>query len=136
MNLYICTGNLTKDPELRSLNDGKFVTTLRVAVNAGRDQTIYVNVTVWDKPAENCCTYLKRGSPVVVRGELKEPRVFTSRSGEAKADLEVTAARYNGVEFGRQTDEQESSARPRFNNKSTHNYRDESKSEDDEWTPF
>tara|TARA_R110000824_G_scaffold2991_5_gene13698 strand:+ start:6149 stop:6580 length:432 start_codon:yes stop_codon:yes gene_type:complete len=143
MNLYICTGNLTKDPELRSLNDGKAVTTLRVAVNSGRDQTIYVNVTVWDKPAENCCTYLKKGSPVTVRGELKEPRIYTARSGEARADLEVTAERFGGVEFGRSEDREE---RPRFTQQKPHDYRGSDKGEyrgsdtkedkGDDWTPF
>ena len=138
MNLYICSGNLTKDPELRSLKDGKSVTTLRVAVKGGRDQTLYVNVTVWDKPAENCCTYLRRGSPVMVRGELKEARVYSSRSGESKAELEVTADRYNGVEFGRQTDgDSDRSSRPKFNNKTEHDYRsNKSDDNDDEWTPF
>ena len=48
MNLYICSGNLTKDPELRSLKDGKSVTTLRVAVKGGRDQTLYVYGPEWD----------------------------------------------------------------------------------------
>ena len=145
MNIYICSGNLTKDPELRSLGDGKTVTTLRLAVNTGRDQAIFLNVTVWDKPAENCCKYLSKGSPVMVKGELKEARVYTSKSGEARADLEVTAARFGGVEFGRSDDR---SDRPTVSNKKQHEYKDSgykgygsggtppSSGGADEWTPF
>tara|TARA_R110000824_G_scaffold374745_1_gene565344 strand:+ start:3070 stop:3501 length:432 start_codon:yes stop_codon:yes gene_type:complete len=143
MNLYICSGNLTKDPELRMVSDGKPVTTLRLAVNSGKDNTIFLNVTVWDKPAENCCKYLSKGSPVMVRGELKEARVYTARTGEARADLEITAERYGGVEFGRSDDRSE---RPTTSNKQTHDYRQGSgygqvpeKKESGgsgDWTPF
>tara|TARA_R100001463_G_scaffold22736_3_gene54614 strand:+ start:3264 stop:3671 length:408 start_codon:yes stop_codon:yes gene_type:complete len=135
MNLFICTGNLTKDPELRTVGEGKSVTTLRIAVNSGRDQAIFINVTVWDRPAENCCTYLRKGSNVTVRGELKEPRIYTARSGEARADLEVTAERYGGVEFGRQQEREE---RPKFTNQTQHEYRggDKPSRDDDDWTPF
>ena len=153
MNIYICSGNLTKDPELRTLGDGKTVTTLRLAVNTGRDQAIFLNVTVWDKPAENCCKYLAKGSPVMVKGELKEARVYTSKSGEARADLEITAARYGGVEFGRNDD---SPSRPSVSEKKPHDYRGTGETNtgyggggygsggaapaksggSDEWTPF
>ena len=132
MNVCIFTGNLTKDPELRQVGDGKAVTTLRMAVKGNnKDKTVYINVTVWDRPAENCCTYLRKGSPVTVRGELKEARVFQSRSGEARADLEITADRYNGVEFGRSDERQDA---PRFSEPKRHDYR--SNDDDDDWTPF
>jgi len=133
MNVCIFTGNLTKDPELRTVGDGKSVTTLRIAVKGGRDNTLFINVSVWDRSAENCVTYLSKGSPVTVRGELKEARVYTSRTGEARADLEVTADRYNGVEFGRSDDRTE---RPQVSNKTNHDYRSAPKKTDDDWTPF
>ena len=69
-----------------------------------------------------------------MRGELKAARVYTARSGEARADLEVTADRYNGVEFGRSEDRQE---RPKFTNQTTHEYRGgQSSGDDDGWSPF
>jgi single-strand DNA-binding protein len=134
MNVCIFTGNLTKDPELRTVGEGKSVTTLRMAVKGGREETLFINVTVWDRSAENCVTYLSKGSPVTVRGELKPARVYTARSGEARADLEVTADRYNGVEFGRSEDRQE---RPKFTNQTPHEYRGgQSSGDDDGWSPF
>ena len=73
INRVILTGNLTRDPELRSLPSGTAVCNLRVATNTRRkdgstgewvDKPNYFDVTVWGAQGENCSTYLSKGRPV------------------------------------------------------------------------
>lgn len=72
-NKLILVGNLTADPELRYTPQQKAVATLRVAVNNPFDEneTLFLDVEVWEKRAESCVKYLKTGSPVMVEGRLR-----------------------------------------------------------------
>src|SRR3954462_8700436 len=78
INRVTITGNLTKDPELRSTGGGTSVCSLRVAVNSRRkdetgnwvDKPNYFDVTVWGAQGENCAQYLAKGRPVAVDGRL------------------------------------------------------------------
>ncbi|HEY8082410.1 MAG TPA: single-stranded DNA-binding protein [Solirubrobacterales bacterium] len=79
INVVVITGNLTRDPELRSLPSGTSVCELRVAVNSRRkdgqtgewvDSPNYFDVTVWGAQGENCANYLSKGRPVAVEGRL------------------------------------------------------------------
>lgn len=69
-------GNLTKKPELRTVSkrngEETLVTTITVAVDRRRagipiDGTDFFDITVWGKSAENCATYLDKGSSVHVK---------------------------------------------------------------------
>jgi len=78
VNVSVITGNLTKDPELRSTKGGTPVCELRVAVNGRQkqgdqwvDRVDYFNVTVWGKQGENCAEYLAKGRLVAVTGRLR-----------------------------------------------------------------
>jgi single-strand DNA-binding protein len=80
INSVVITGNLTRDPELRSLPSGTSVCKMRVAVNTRRkdgasgewvDQPNYFDVTVWGAQGENCANYLAKGRPVAVQGRLE-----------------------------------------------------------------
>ena len=78
INRVVITGNLTRDPELRSTPGGTSVCSLRVAVNSRRkdesgnwvDKPNYFDVTVWGAQGENCAQYLAKGRPVAVDGRL------------------------------------------------------------------
>ena len=78
-NKVMLMGNLTRDPEVRYTPSGVAVADLRMAVNRryrgsdgqDREETCFVNVTVWAKQAESCGQYLKRGRPIFVEGRLK-----------------------------------------------------------------
>jgi single-strand DNA-binding protein len=98
-------GNLGTDPEMRYTQSGVPVTTFSLAVTrrwSGQDgqrqeKTIWFRVTAWRKLAEFSSQYLTKGRQVLVVGEMEEPRVWTdSRSGEARAGLDVTA---NTIQF-------------------------------------
>ena len=90
INRVIMTGNLTRDPELRSLPSGTAVCSLRIAVNTRRkdgstgewiDKANYFDVTVWGAQGENCARYLSKGRPVAVDGRL-EWREWQDKEGE------------------------------------------------------
>jgi single-strand DNA-binding protein len=78
INRVIVTGNLTRDPELRTTPGGTSVCKLRIAVNSSRknasgeweDKPNYFDVTVWGAQGENCATYLGKGRPVAIDGRL------------------------------------------------------------------
>ena len=98
INSVVVTGNLTRDPELRSLNSGTSVCKLRIAVNTRRksadgnweDKPNYFDVTVWGAQGENCATYLQKGRPVAIQGRL-EWREWEAQDGGKRQSVEIIA---------------------------------------------
>lgn len=93
-------GRLGRDPELKYLDNGTAVATFTMAVDTGwgdNSVTIWPRVTCWRKLAENVAQYTKKGSLVLVEGELTPdkstggPRVWQGRDNVAKASYEITA---------------------------------------------
>jgi single-strand DNA-binding protein len=104
INSVCITGNLTKDPELRSIPSGTSVCKLRVAVNSRRkdgssgewvDKPNYFDVTVWGAQGENCANYLSKGRPVAVQGRL-DWREWENQEGQKRQAVEIIA---NDVQF-------------------------------------
>ena len=104
INVVAITGNLTRDPELRSTPSGTSVCKLRVAVNSRRkdgqsgewvDKPNYFDVTVWGAQGENCANYLSKGRPVAVEGRL-DWREWESQDGGKRQAVEIIA---NSVQF-------------------------------------
>ena len=111
MNKLTIIGNLTKDPELRSTQDGISVCSFTVAVNRrnkreGQPEADFFRVSAWRQLGENCGKYLAKGRKVCVIGPVSV-RTYQASDGTTKASLEVTA---DDVEFlspkGEQTDPQ------------------------------
>ena len=104
INVVVITGNLTKDPELRSTGGGTSVCSLRVAVNTRRkgadgnweDKPNYFDVTVWGAQGENCANYLSKGRPVAVEGRL-DWREWEAKDGSGKRQAVQIIA--NSVQF-------------------------------------
>jgi single-strand DNA-binding protein len=79
INRVVITGNLTRDPELRSTSGGMSVCSLRIACNTRRksasgeweEKPNYFDVTVWGAQGENCARYLTKGRPVAIDGRLQ-----------------------------------------------------------------
>lgn len=99
INRVTITGNLTRDPELRSTPSGTPVCGLRVAVNTRRkngstgeweDKPNYFDVTVWGAQGENCSNYLSKGRPVAVDGRL-EWREWEDRDGNKRQSVDIVA---------------------------------------------
>jgi single-strand DNA-binding protein len=79
INRVVISGNLTRDPELRSIpSSGTSVCSLRIAVNSRRkdesgqwvDKPNYFDVSVFGAQGDNCAQYLSKGRPVAVDGRL------------------------------------------------------------------
>ena len=99
INRVVLTGNLTSDPELRSLPSGTSVCKLRVACNTRRkdgasgewvDKPNYFDVTVWGAQGENCARYLSKGRPVAIDGRL-EWREWESEGGGKRQAIDIIA---------------------------------------------
>ena len=104
INVVVITGNLTRDPELRSTGGGTPVCDMRVAVNSRRkdqsgnwvDKPNYFDVTVFGAQGENCSTYLSKGRPVAVEGRL-DWREWEAKDGSGKRQAVSIIA--NSVQF-------------------------------------
>ena len=77
VNRVVITGNLTRDPELRSTQSGMSICKMRVAVNTRKkvndewqEVPNFLNVTTFGKQAETCSEYLAKGRPIAVDGHL------------------------------------------------------------------
>jgi single-strand DNA-binding protein len=97
-------GNLTRDPELKSLPSGIQVTSFSVATNrvwkdkngAKQESTDYHNVVVFGRQAETAAQYLRKGSNVLVEGRM-QTRSWDATDGSKKYRTEIVADR---VQFG------------------------------------
>jgi len=99
INRVVLTGNLTADPELRSLPSGTSVCELRVACNSRRkdqssgewvDKPNYFNVKVWGAQGENASRYLSKGRPVAIDGRL-DWREWESQDGTKRQTIDIIA---------------------------------------------
>lgn len=99
INRVILTGNLTADPDLRSLPSGTAVCKLRIASNTRRkngatgeweDKPNYFDVTVWGRQGENAAQYLSKGRPVAIDGRL-EWREWQDQQGNKRQSVEIVA---------------------------------------------
>ena len=113
LNKVFLLGNLTRDPDLRSLSSGQNVCELRLAVSrrfsAGngqeqREETCFVDVVVWGRSAANCKQYLAKGSPVLVEGRLQLDQWEDRNGGGTRSRLRVVAEQVQFVGRRQQED--------------------------------
>lgn len=98
-NRVILMGNLTRDPELKTLPSGMRVAKLGLAVsetwrdrstNELREVTCFVDIDVWDRQADLCAQYLNKGRAVLIEGRLRMDE-WTNKEGEKRTKLVVRA---------------------------------------------
>ena len=90
-NRVILVGNLVRDPEIRYVGSGAAVTKFTLAVNRRskqQEETDFIDIVAWDKLAETCNTYLKKGMSVLVEGRLSI-RSYETKEGEKRKAAEV-----------------------------------------------
>src|SRR6266404_6345384 len=99
LNRVLLIGNLTRDPELRYTPKGTPVTEIGLAVNrifSGEDgekkeETTFVDVTLWARQAEIAGQYLKKGRPVFIEGRLQLDTWDDKQTGQKRSRLRVVA---------------------------------------------
>ncbi len=106
VNKVILIGNLGRDPEVRSLNDGSPVVNLSLATSERwtdrasgerRERTEWHRVVIFDPQlCDIAQKYLRKGSKVYVEGQL-QTRKWTDQSGNERYSTEVVLRRFNGA---------------------------------------
>ena len=105
LNKAIVIGNLTRDPEIRSLPSGIKVCSFSLATNrvwkdknnARQESTDYHNVVVFGRQAETVAQYMKKGSSILVEGRMQTRSWDDKTTGEKKYRTEIVADR---TQFG------------------------------------
>ena len=93
LNRVELIGNLGSDPQMRYTASGKAVTNLRLAVTTGfgeSQRTDWFGVIAWDKLAEACNQYVRKGSRIFVEGRLQIRR-WQGDDGQTRYATEVVA---------------------------------------------
>jgi len=96
LNKIMLIGNLGRDPEMNYTPSGTAVTKFSLAVNRYKksstgerqEETEWFNIVAWDKLAETCNQYLRKGSKVYIEGRASQ-RKYTDKNGIERYAFEV-----------------------------------------------
>ena len=99
----ILTGNLTRDPELRSTPNGASVCSFSVAVNRtfrgadgeNKEEVSFIDCTAWGKLGETIAQYAHKGSSVLVSGRLSQRSWEDKNGGGKRSRTEVVVEDFN-----------------------------------------
>jgi single-strand DNA-binding protein len=98
VNKVILIGNVTRKPEAKYTPKGTAVTELGLAVNRfipaseggeKREETTFIDVTLWGRQAEIACEYLDKGRPVYIEGRLQLDSWDDKETGKKRSKLRV-----------------------------------------------
>ena len=101
MNKAFLIGNLTRDPELRTLPSGVSVCTFTIAINRkfvnqqGVREADFLNIVAWRSTAEFITKYFKKGQMIAVQGSI-QTRSYDAQDGSKRYVTEIVA---DDVEF-------------------------------------
>ena len=96
-NRVILAGNLTRDPELRSTNEGVPVCDFGIAVNRRKpkdsheEKADFFDVSAWRELGETIANYKKKGDPIIVEGRLQYRSWEDRESGQKRSKVDVVA---------------------------------------------
>lgn len=97
LNKVFLVGNLTKDPELRYTPQGVSVCDMRIAVTRRftsngeqKSETCFIDIVVWQKLAERCAEFLKKGSTILVDGRLQLDE-WQTQDGQKRSKMRIVA---------------------------------------------
>ena len=120
MNIAVLIGNLTRDIETRYTQTGKAVANFTIAVNRpfknaqGEYDADFIPVVVWDRLAENCANFLKKGSRVGVSGRI-QVRTYDDKQGIRRYITEIIANEVKFLDGKEKNDDFNSNDVPGFN---------------------
>lgn len=105
LNKAFIVGNLTRDPELKSLSSGMKVASFSLATNRvwydsnkqKQESTDYHNIVVFGRQAETTAQYLKKGSQAMIEGRIQTRSWDDAGTGKKMYRTEIVADR---VQFG------------------------------------
>ncbi|WP_436888827.1 single-stranded DNA-binding protein [Mammaliicoccus sciuri] len=98
MNTAILIGNITNDLEVRPAGQSNVLKFgLGVRGNFKKDETNFIQVEAWGKNAENIAKYFKKGSKILIQGELKQNR-FEDKDGNKREKVYVNVDKFEFLE--------------------------------------
>jgi single-strand DNA-binding protein len=105
INSICIAGRLTRDPELKYLQNGTACCKLGLAATrmfknsdgSKGEETLFINITAWRKLAEYCGETYKKGAPIYVEGRLKSDSWEDKATGQKRTNIEVQADRIQGL---------------------------------------
>ncbi len=92
LNKVMLIGTLTRDPDLKHTASGMAVADIGLAINRKtkeREETTFVDITLWGKQAELAGQYLRKGRPVYIEGRLQLDSWEDRQSGQKRTKLKV-----------------------------------------------
>jgi single-strand DNA-binding protein len=105
LNKVLLIGNLTRDPELSKTQSGQSLCKAGLAVNRRfqgqngetREETCFIDVTIWGPRAESFARFFKKGRPVFIEGRLNF-RTWDDPQGQKRSKLDVVCENWSFVE--------------------------------------
>jgi single-strand DNA-binding protein len=102
LNKVMLIGNVTRDPEIKYTPKGSAVTDLGIAVNRvftpdggeKREETTFVDVTLWGRQAEIAGEYCKKGRSIYIEGRLQLDSWEDKASGQKRSKLRVVGENF------------------------------------------
>ena len=91
-NKVILIGNITRDIQVRYIASGTAVAEIGLAINRktkDKDETTFVDVTLWGRTAEVANEYAKKGDPLLVEGRLQLDTWDDKETGQKRSKLRV-----------------------------------------------
>lgn len=104
MNVIQVFGHLGADPKTGFTSNGQKVTNFSLATSVrrgGKDETVWYRITIWGDRFEKMMPYLKKGSALIVYGELGKPEIYTDKEGRQQISMEITAEFIRFSPFGK-----------------------------------
>lgn len=114
VNKVVLMGHLVADPECSVLKTGQMVAKFKVATNRDwkssngekQEVTDYHRIITWNKLAEICGKYLKKGYAVYMEGRIMN-RVYNNDKGEKRSMTEIVADIVNFINYRKKKDEEQ-----------------------------
>ena len=100
-------GRLGKDAESRFTPSGQKVTTLTLATNIRKgkeDVTVWWRVTIWGDRYDKMAPYFKKGTALIVIGDMQKPEIWTDKEGRPQVSMDMTAEIVRFSPFGSGTE--------------------------------
>lgn len=107
MNHVTLTGRLTRDPDVRYMNDGKAVARYSLAVDRGvrkqdNQQTVdFINCVAFDRAGEFAEKHLRKGTKILIEGRIQTGS-YTNKQGQKVSTFDVVISRHEFVESKRE----------------------------------
>lgn len=107
LNMVVVAGRLTRDPELKYTGTGRAYCRVSIANSRRyrtkdgeqREETVFLEGTVWDKYAEFVGDKFRKGRAVIVEGRLRQSEWEDRESGQKRTRIEVAIQRITSLEW-------------------------------------